>query len=188
MNTRDKILESASRLLQTRAYHGFSFQDIADEVGIRKPSLYHHFSSKDDIAKAILHKSKHAIQNELEKVQGKSPVEQLLTYFALFRMVQAGGQRMCPGGSFASTWDAVSPELQSEVRKFILFHLDWLEENLEAGKSAGEYLFTCPAKVQAQVITACIQGAIASARITGNSRIYDNVMDNLKASFISKDR
>lgn len=186
MSTREKILESATRLLQTRAYHGFSFQDIADEVGIRKPSLYHHFSSKDKIAMAILHRSKDVILNELEKVQGKSPVEQLHTYFALFRMVQAGGQRMCPGGSFAATWDAVSPELQSEVRKFIRFHLDWLEENLEAGKDAGEYLFACSAKVQAQFITSCIQGAITTARLTGNSRIFDNVMDNLKASIIIK--
>ena len=27
-------------------FHGFSFQDVADEVGIRKASLYHYFASK----------------------------------------------------------------------------------------------------------------------------------------------
>ena len=33
--------------MQTRSFHGFSFQDIADEIGVRKASLYHHFDSKD---------------------------------------------------------------------------------------------------------------------------------------------
>ena len=54
MNTRERILDSAQRLTQTRSFHGFSFQDIADEVGIRKASLYHHFDSKDDVAVAML--------------------------------------------------------------------------------------------------------------------------------------
>ena len=54
MDTRDKILNSAQRLIQTRSFHGFSFQDIADEVGIRKASLYHYFASKDDVALAVL--------------------------------------------------------------------------------------------------------------------------------------
>ena len=43
MDTRTKILDSAQRLIQTRSFQGFSFRDIADEVGIRKASLYHHF-------------------------------------------------------------------------------------------------------------------------------------------------
>ena len=43
MDTREKILNSAQGLIQTRSFHGFSFQDIANEVGIRKASLYHYF-------------------------------------------------------------------------------------------------------------------------------------------------
>src|SRR4026207_1976617 len=52
MATREKILDAAQDLIQTRSFHGFSFQDIADRVGVRKPSLYHYFDSKDAIALA----------------------------------------------------------------------------------------------------------------------------------------
>lgn len=184
MNTREKILDTASRLLETRAYHGFSFQDIADEVGIRKPSLYHHFASKDEIAIEILNSSKDTFIAELLKLEDETPSKQLERYLAMFRMLQAGGQRMCPGGSFAAIWDAVSPEVQSEVRKFVNFHLEWLEKNLQAGKNLDEYYFTCSPKIQAQYITTCLQGAMLTARLTANSRLFDNVVDKMKTSFI----
>jgi len=54
MSTKQKILDAAQDLIQTRSFHGFSFQDMADKVGIRKASLYHHFDSKDAIALAVL--------------------------------------------------------------------------------------------------------------------------------------
>ena len=54
MSTRENILDAAQDLIQTRSFHGFSFQDVADRVGIRKASLYHHFDSKDAVALAVL--------------------------------------------------------------------------------------------------------------------------------------
>src|ERR1019366_6225857 len=33
----------------TRGFQATSMEDIADAVGLRKPSLYHYFKSKDDI-------------------------------------------------------------------------------------------------------------------------------------------
>jgi TetR/AcrR family transcriptional regulator, transcriptional repressor for nem operon len=54
IDTKQRILESAMRLIQSRSYAGFSFQDIADEVGIRKASIYSHFRSKEALAEHVL--------------------------------------------------------------------------------------------------------------------------------------
>jgi AcrR family transcriptional regulator len=51
--TRDRIVRVAYELLLTRSYLGFSFQDVADRVGIRKASLYHHVRKKEDLLFAI---------------------------------------------------------------------------------------------------------------------------------------
>jgi AcrR family transcriptional regulator len=52
--TRELILLEASRLFAARGYRGTSTHDIAAAVGIRQPSLYKHFTSKQEIAEELL--------------------------------------------------------------------------------------------------------------------------------------
>jgi AcrR family transcriptional regulator len=54
---RDQILESAAKLIRKKGYHAASMQDIADAVKLKKASLYHHFSSKQEILLALLDKA-----------------------------------------------------------------------------------------------------------------------------------
>jgi len=46
---RAEIVEIAARLFDRHGYHSTSMDDIAEAVGLRKPSLYHYFKSKDQI-------------------------------------------------------------------------------------------------------------------------------------------
>ncbi|MGB3333588.1 MAG: TetR/AcrR family transcriptional regulator [Mycobacterium sp.] len=51
---RDEILDAAAELFTTVGYAATSTRRIADNVGIRQASLYHHFAAKDDILDALL--------------------------------------------------------------------------------------------------------------------------------------
>lgn len=53
-NPREEILDAASELFSSYGYAGTSTRRIADEVGMRQASLYHHFGTKDDILAALL--------------------------------------------------------------------------------------------------------------------------------------
>jgi AcrR family transcriptional regulator len=48
------ILVQASRILAIRGLHGTSTRDVAAAVGIRQPSLFHHYPSKTAILEALL--------------------------------------------------------------------------------------------------------------------------------------
>jgi AcrR family transcriptional regulator len=51
---REEILDAAAELFTKIGYAGTSTRRIADAVGMRQASLYHHFATKDDILDALL--------------------------------------------------------------------------------------------------------------------------------------
>ncbi|MCC6214627.1 MAG: TetR/AcrR family transcriptional regulator [Polyangiaceae bacterium] len=53
-DVRAQLLVAATRLFAQRGFDGSSLQDIADAVGVRKPSLLYHFASKDELRQAVL--------------------------------------------------------------------------------------------------------------------------------------
>ncbi len=52
--SRRLILDIAARLLRSNGYHQTTLREIAEAVGIRKASLYHHFASKEEIVEAVV--------------------------------------------------------------------------------------------------------------------------------------
>src|SRR4051812_19845871 len=46
---REELTRAAARLFAERGYQGTSLADLAEAVGVQKPSLYHHIDSKEDL-------------------------------------------------------------------------------------------------------------------------------------------
>jgi len=53
-NARPEIVRVATRMFARQGFAGTSLQSIATEVGIRKPSVLYHFSSKKILREAVL--------------------------------------------------------------------------------------------------------------------------------------
>jgi TetR/AcrR family transcriptional regulator len=52
--TAERILDAAEELFAERGYAGATLRDVATRVGVRPPSLYNHFASKDALYAAVL--------------------------------------------------------------------------------------------------------------------------------------
>ncbi|WP_408897736.1 TetR/AcrR family transcriptional regulator [Nocardioides sp. R1-1] len=78
--TPDQILREAARLFATKGFHGTSTREIAEAVGVRQPSLFHHFASKHEIARALYaydHGRSPGLQGRREVPEGTSAAVEL---------------------------------------------------------------------------------------------------------------
>ena len=51
---REQLLDAAEKMVQERGLNAVSFQQLADAVGLSKSSVFHHFSNKEALAKALV--------------------------------------------------------------------------------------------------------------------------------------
>jgi AcrR family transcriptional regulator len=78
-----EVLDAAARVFARRGYADASVQDVADELGILKGSLYHYIKMKEDLLFWLLeavHKDVEEILEEVQQAEGLSPLERLELY------------------------------------------------------------------------------------------------------------
>lgn len=83
MKTRDKIVETASKLFYEQGYNSTGINQVIKEAGIAKASLYAHFASKEDLLKEYLRSTAITTNEILKSVIDKqeSPREKVLSLF-----------------------------------------------------------------------------------------------------------
>jgi TetR/AcrR family transcriptional regulator, cholesterol catabolism regulator len=67
--TREKILDCAARLYSRHGYGEGSIRNIAAEIGIRGPSLYHHFASKEEVTMELFRVAAQTACAEFEQLK-----------------------------------------------------------------------------------------------------------------------
>ena len=78
-----EVLDAAAKVFYERGYAGASIQDVADELGILKGSLYHYIDSKEDLLFRLLEQTHDDVDRILEEVvaeEGLAPLERLHLY------------------------------------------------------------------------------------------------------------
>jgi AcrR family transcriptional regulator len=77
-DTREKILQVASKLIVRQGYTATSISQIAGETGIGKATVYHHFPDKEAIVYALLDRSSSRVHETISAVDaGDDPHRQI---------------------------------------------------------------------------------------------------------------
>jgi AcrR family transcriptional regulator len=75
-----EVLDAAVKVFHERTYAAATVQDVADELGILKGSLYHYIDTKEDLLFRLcesVHRDVEALLEEVRSVEGPSPLERL---------------------------------------------------------------------------------------------------------------
>jgi TetR/AcrR family transcriptional regulator, transcriptional repressor for nem operon len=180
-DTRSQILRVAGSLIRTRSYLGFSFQDIADEIGIRKPSLYHHFTCKQALGVEVLRQATAAFE-EWAATTPTAPRRKLTAYFNMYRNGLHAGHGVCPAGALACGWDCIDAELRAAVRCLRDAQISWLKGVLSAIGMRGRKHST---RATAAFVFAACQGALLSARMTGAVGDFDAAVAQARTAVLT---
>ncbi len=99
------ILQCASKLLVERGYADLNMDDLAEEVGISKPTLYQHFRSKEELARRVVVKSYETMEAEISALMSGTPLErmtQIMRHILKSKYAAGGLTAVMDNATFAS--------------------------------------------------------------------------------------
>lgn len=168
--TKTKILDVAERLTQTKGFNGFSYLDLADEIGIKNSSIHYHFKAKADLALALverLHKDHIAVFEDLDK-NLDTPQQRLQAVVDYFQSY-IQDQKFCMCGMMAAELQSVSPAVRNRLVAYFKDLQAWLTEQFAAmGKP--------DAKNRALRFVSTAEGSLLLARLENNPKIVGQAL------------
>ncbi|HEV8239610.1 MAG TPA: TetR/AcrR family transcriptional regulator [Thermoanaerobaculia bacterium] len=176
--TRERILHLAKDILLRRSFHSFSYQDLADGIGIRKASIHYHFPSKEDLGVALIERIGAAMQRfavELSESQ-RPPEERLAAFFRVMRGLLDEGDKICVFGVLGAEFNALPPRMQTAYAQLLESQQKWLARVLERGRERGVFAFAGPPDAEALIVSSTVQGALQIARASRQPQRFDAVV------------
>jgi TetR/AcrR family transcriptional regulator, transcriptional repressor for nem operon len=152
------ILDAAEARMRLGGFNGFSFRDIAADVGIKSSSVHYHFPTKEVLAAAVIHRYA-AKTIEYINQQLKAGLSPIAAWTKLFHGT-LHTLRMCPAVVVGAGCQDLPPEVATEIRRFFSTCLT------EMGK-----LGLSPA--DAAQLLATVSGALLIANATDDFKVFD---------------
>jgi TetR/AcrR family transcriptional repressor of nem operon len=153
------ILDAAERRIRDGGYSGFSYREIAADVGVKASSVHYHFPGKELLAAAVARRYTDRFNEAVteERTAGVAPVE---AWCRVFRRALLEDGRMCLCGALGAAARDLPEEVVAEVRRFFKLGLEML---IEAGLSREE----------AMRLFATLEGAMLMANTLDDASAFD---------------
>jgi TetR/AcrR family transcriptional repressor of nem operon len=179
-NSREKILAAATVIAQAHGYGGLNLRDLAEHVGMKAASIYHHFSSKADIGEAVARRywEDSAVALDALLAESLDPAEALRHYPATFRKALETDNRICLCSFMAAEYDNLPDAVKKEVQRFADVNVAWLGKVL----SAAGVVTPQQSEQRARAIFAAIAGAQLMARSRSDIALYDGLIESYRVA------
>jgi TetR/AcrR family transcriptional repressor of nem operon len=128
----ERIVDVAEALIQRQGFNGFSYEDIAQSVGIRKPSVHHHFATKVELASVVTQRYVDRFLQALQAIDRShaSAADRLLAYAELFHVTYQNNRQLCLCGMLAAESETLPESVREHLRVFFDLNLQWLSNTM----------------------------------------------------------
>lgn len=184
--TRQDLLDLAKNLLQRRGASGFSFQDLADRLKIRKASIHYHFKTKNALLEELLKEYRQIFETWKQEKAKRPPVEQWRAYTRIFRHLLKDQGSLCPQGALSVEVENLPNNLKKNLRALHLQHKEWLVSILKEGQADKSFNKDFDPKATAVLIGASLQGALQLARLHEDPNLLEQAIHQLEIFLLRK--
>jgi TetR/AcrR family transcriptional repressor of nem operon len=159
------IMDAAERRIRRGGFGGFSFREIAADVGIKSSSVHYHFPTKEALAVAVIRRWAEHPAEVVDKELEKDP-NTVRAWTKAFRGTAHSDAHMCPCTVLGAASQDLPEQVAAEVKSFFKMCQDRM---LATGLSASD-----AAKVLSTLI-----GALVVANALGDTSEYDRATRRL---------
>lgn len=178
--TASKLIDEASQLIADVGYNGFSYADLSQRLGIRKPSIHHHFPSKVDLVVAVVERQRTFIRSQLAALENDNSdaFGQLSAYVDYWKhCIEEESTTFCLAGVLATEL----PSLPADVATAVQGHFNdlgqWLERVMATGMEQGTIQLELEPKTSSQFFQTAVYGAMVMARAYGDPSKFTFIVD-----------
>jgi TetR/AcrR family transcriptional regulator, transcriptional repressor for nem operon len=167
--TAKRLMDLAEAHIRESGYAGFSFRNLAAEVGIKSASVHHHFPTKAKMAAAVTRRYGERFLASVVAEPNENAEDAIAAYRSAFRGALERDGRMCLGGVLGAEAGVLAPEVRAEVQSFFRGCIDDLARRL-GGPGA---------TARAYHIMATLEGGMVLARAYDDIDAFDQATSTL---------
>ncbi|WP_299732287.1 TetR/AcrR family transcriptional regulator [uncultured Tateyamaria sp.] len=170
-DTKTRILDLAENLTQSKGFNGFSYLDLAAEVGIKTSSIHYHYKSKADLALALVERHREALEAAFKRLDDDvaNPADRLESIVTHFKGY-IGEEKICMCGMMAAEFESISPAVRKALALYFRDFQNWLAKQFSALGHPN------PPAVALQYVSA-LEGSLLLARLEGDASVVDRSLD-----------
>lgn len=182
---KDVLIDTASRLFMVRGYCGVGLNDIIEESGIPKGSLYYYFpEGKEQLAIAAIDNTKTLVLQDIQRVfeGADSPIAALQAYvYELSKAFGEGGEPIgSPIGTIAGEKHSTSEPIRLAcAATFEDWQAIYTQKFLEGGYAQEQ------ASSLATVFHALTEGGILLALTMKSGKPLENIAEQIPPLFVN---
>lgn len=181
-STAHQILDQARSLIASGGYSGFSYADIASRIGIRKPSIHHHFPTKAELVQVLLAQYRGQAREGLAALQTHTadPQAQLRQYIGYWEgCISDASAPICLCALLSAELPVLPEAVAAEVTAHFRDLSTWLAAVFAQGQQQGVFQLPATPEQEAQAFMATVHGAMLSARAYGDPALFGHIMQPL---------
>lgn len=182
---RERVLDAAERMVQERGLSAVSFQHLADAVGLSKPSVFHHFKNKEELAKALVERcqTKYGVEyGEVIDAHLEAP-EKLRRIASIFEK-GLRDDRLCLLNSLGQSVPMLAAAVQDDLRLSVSQSIDRYARVFEQGQREGSLRFDGAPADAAAAFLALVEGLQVLARAKRDLDMFSRAASSYIESII----